>query len=142
MGLARAHPTYRHTHHRRPSTSSFTSFHPPLRSYLLTFDFRRTTSSAVFFILALPPTATDAAALRSACSTLRNHAVRVILITSATATVRLKESASQVMDWRLDILKLPAKQKKSGTKDKVKAKKNRYYDECDPLLSALLAVFA
>ncbi|GAA5891487.1 hypothetical protein JCM6882_004488 [Rhodosporidiobolus microsporus] len=53
-----------------------------------------------------------------ACSTLRNHRCRIVLVTTSSATMSLRQAADEVLDWRMDILKLspglppPAKKKK------------------------------
>lgn len=42
-----------------------------------------------------------------ACSTLRNHRCRIILITTSSAAPVLRQSADQVLDWHRDVLHLP-----------------------------------
>ncbi|BGP42543.1 hypothetical protein JCM10449v2_006555 [Rhodotorula kratochvilovae] len=42
----------------------------------------------------------------NACSTLRNHRTRVILITQPHANAALRHAADEVLDWRTDVLKL------------------------------------
>ncbi|BGP00491.1 NYN domain-domain containing protein [Rhodotorula toruloides] len=42
-----------------------------------------------------------------ACSTLRNHRCRIILITTASAAPVLRQTADEVFDWHRDVLHIP-----------------------------------
>ncbi|BGP34475.1 hypothetical protein JCM10296v2_006296 [Rhodotorula toruloides] len=42
-----------------------------------------------------------------ACSTLRNHRCRIVLITTASAAPVLRQTADEVSDWHRDILHIP-----------------------------------
>ncbi|BGP19096.1 hypothetical protein JCM10213_006638 [Rhodosporidiobolus nylandii] len=67
-----------------------------------------------------------------ACSTLRNKRCKVVLVTTESASLSLRQSAAEILSWRMDILKLePTKKGKKAPNSEQRRLPSKEYAKLD-----------